>query len=285
MTPKADWITYIQNLKKRELSNIFSKCPKKIFEKGLELGAGDGFQSTLLTKFVSHLISTDYNSNRLKKKNTKSIEYHICDAEQLDKYFEKNQIDLIFSSNLLEHLVNPNRTLITIYGLLRADGITIHVIPNPFWKILSLLLYIPNNILRILNTKTKNNVHKNNQNQKEICFHKKEKKSIKIKHGSGNNPKLVRKRKPSLYRFLIQEPHGVSSNNIIEILAFSKFRWKKEFKKANLNFIRVIKGPVSSGYGFGFERLRNFLENIGFSTEYIYIATKEGKKSPYSIYF
>jgi len=285
MRPKSDWITYIHNLKKRELNIIFSNFSKKIFEEGLELGAGDGFQSTLLTKFVSHLISTEYNSKRLKKTKTKTIEYRICDAEQLEKYFKKNQFDLIFSSNLLEHLVNPNKTLISIYDLLRADGITIHVLPNPFWKIISLWLYIPNNILRFLNSKTKNNGHKNNQNQNEICLHKEEKKGNKIKRGSGNNPKLVKKRKSSIYRFLIQEPHGVSSNNIIEIFAFSKFRWNKEFKKANLNLIRVIKGPVSSGYGFGFERLRKLLENIGFSTEYIYIAIKEGKKSPYSIYF
>ena len=38
--------------RKKELDIIFSKCPKKIFKTGLELGAGDGFQSTIITKFV-----------------------------------------------------------------------------------------------------------------------------------------------------------------------------------------------------------------------------------------
>lgn len=65
---KADWLTYLHSLKRKEIKIIFSKCPNKIFNKCLEIGAGDGFQSTILTKYVSELICIDINPDILKKK-------------------------------------------------------------------------------------------------------------------------------------------------------------------------------------------------------------------------
>jgi Methylase involved in ubiquinone/menaquinone biosynthesis len=150
MKIKTEWLPWLHNYRERELYLIFSKCPEKLFKKGLELGAGDGFQSTLLTKYFSKLISTDYNPNILRKESTESIEYHICDAEEVDKMFGKKEFDFVFSSNLLEHLPNPHRALRGIYEVLKDDGVTIHVMPSPFWKLCHLSLYIPNMCVRAL---------------------------------------------------------------------------------------------------------------------------------------
>jgi len=48
----ADWIQHLHNHRKRELGLIFSKCPERLFQEALELGAGDGFQSGLLTRYA-----------------------------------------------------------------------------------------------------------------------------------------------------------------------------------------------------------------------------------------
>ena len=263
MKIRADWTQYLHNCKKREMDIIFSKCPEKLFQSTLELGAGDGFQSTLLIKYALKLVSTELNPAVLKKENDESIEYRMCDAEEIDKAFDKGQFDMVFSSNLLEHVYNPGRVLGGIYSVLKDGGITIHVIPNPFWKFCVLLLHIP-----------------------YICVETLEKMKQKGPDGKGMKDRIKARDKWKLiHDILIPKPHGVSSSNIKVFYLFSKVRWKKQFENAGLELIRIIKGPVASGYGFGLDRLRNFLEQIGLASEYIYVATKKGKVSCYRQYF
>ena len=257
-----DQSEYTHKYKKKELGAVFSRCPERLFPMALELGAGDGFQATLLTRYVSKLISTELNPDILKNKNTESIEHRVCDAEEAVNMFDKKQFDLIFSSNLLEHLHDPSRALSGIHGLLKDDGVTIHIMPNPFWKLCHMLFYIPNRCLialeRMLNNKPmrKSNLSKTRSTQKSLT-----------------------------HRLLTLKPHGASKGNIEEFLKFTKSRWVKEFEKANLELISIIKGPVHSGYGLGLDGLRKFMEKIGFSSEYVYIAIKKGRKSPYKEHF
>ena len=150
MKIRIGWITWLHNYRKREFSVIFSKCPQKLFQVGLECGAGDGFQSTLLSNYVSKLISTDINPDRLKMGSNKNIEYCICDAEEVNKKFQEKQFDLVFSSNLLEHLPNPKVALEGMREVMKDNGIAIHVIPSPFWKLCDILFFVPNRIVGAL---------------------------------------------------------------------------------------------------------------------------------------
>ena len=42
-------------------------------------------------------------------------------------------------------------------------------------------------------------------------------------------------------------------------------------KDAGFQVVKVVKGPVASGYGFGFDGLRSFLEKLGFCSEYMFV--------------
>ena len=259
--------------RRREIDLIFSKCPEKSFQTGLELGAGDGFQSTLLTKYVSKLTSTDYDPGILKRASSESVEYRVCDAEEADKLFGKGQFDLVFSSNLLEHLPNPGRALVAIGEVLKDDGITIHVMPSPFWKLCHLLLYVPNKCVVVLEKITEKGglgemLRRMTRRAKGL--------SNDYSEGFENNPKIQRAPRSFVHRLLIPEPHGVSSGSVDEFYAFSESRWRKEFEKADLELVKIIKGPVSSGYGFGLYFVRSVLERFGFASEYIYLAVKNG---------
>lgn len=262
MKIRQDWSEHQHKHKEREVGLIFSKCPERLFPTALELGAGNGFQATLLSKYVSRLVSTELKPDILTNKNTEFVEYHICNAEEAVNAFDKGGFSLIFSSNLLEHVSDSHKALSGIHKLLKDGGITIHIMPNPFWKLCHMLFYIPNRCLivleRILNNKPirANNMHKTRTAQKSL-----------------------------MHSLLTLKPHGVSDGNIKEFFAFTKSRWIREFEKANLELIRIIKGPVHSGYGFGLDFLRNIMENIGFSSEYIYIAIKKEHNSPYKKYF
>jgi len=274
MKIKTDWNQWLHNYRKRELYIIFSRCPKKVFKFTLEIGAGDGFQSKLLNNYTEKLISTDINPARLKLDASESIEYKICDAERLDDTFEKEQFDLVFSSNLLEHVPNPSAVLSGIYHILKNDGLAIHVLPNRFWKLCQLLFFIPHQFIRALEILT--------TRDGLVAFYKK---IEKVGGGDINNQKICIQKKSFLYRLLMPMPHGISFGHPEELFAFSKRRWIEEFRRTQFEVIAIKKGPVQSGYGFGFDCIRNILEKIGFYSENIYVTTKRGKDSPYRQYF
>lgn len=264
MSIKAPWLEYLHRQRKREIETVFSKCPEKIFPVALELGAGDGFQSKLLSRYVSKLIATDYNPDILKNVPTPSIEYRLGDAEKVGETFNEKNFDLIFSSSLLEHLPSPNKALKGIHKILKDEGITIHIIPTPFWKLGHLLLHIPNLAL---------------------TFPKLLAKSAGTGKRRNNNPKTTRIKRSILSRILIPKPHGASQSNIQEFYAFSSRRWEKELNAAGLKLVKIIKGPAMSGYGFGWDFARTVLENLGLASIYIYIAVKDIQNNDFKKYF
>ena len=109
-------------------------CPPKAFRRGLELGAGDAFQSSLLAHYVDFLVVTDFSDQILEHEDTPQRVHRVCDAEQVDEAFAAGEFDLVFSSNMMEHVPRPQRVLAGVQRVLSDDGIAIHVMPSPFLK-------------------------------------------------------------------------------------------------------------------------------------------------------
>ncbi|GAB4506125.1 MAG: hypothetical protein Kow00123_02630 [Anaerolineales bacterium] len=282
MKIKPDWLQWLHGYRTREIALIFGGCPDGLFATGLELGAGDGFQSTLLLKYVGRLTATDINPGILQLPPHDGLDYRVLDAEEVGDHFPPGSFDLVFSSNLLEHLPAPERALAGICRVLKDDGVTIHVVPSPFWKLCELLLYFPNHVVVLLEQVITRGGGKVLTDK--VRRH--------VPGGAGgappqepdNNPKVQKRRHSFLYRWFIPETHGVSSGHLEEFGAFRKARWVAEFRRAGFRVERVRKGPVASGYGFGLDTLRRWLERLGFTSEHIYIATKEGYTCPYVEY-
>ena len=108
---KADWTRHLHQLRSREIDVIFRDCPPKAFRRGLELGAGDAFQSSLLAHYVDFLVVTDFSDQILEHEDTQQRVHRVCDAEQVDEAFAAGEFDLVFSSNMMEHAPRPQRVL------------------------------------------------------------------------------------------------------------------------------------------------------------------------------
>ncbi len=277
---KADWLPLLHRFRRREIEIVFAGCPGKAFATGLELGAGDGFQSRLLTRWVSNLTSTDYDSGVLSNPPDASITWAVCDAEEVDRAFPNKRFDLVCSSNLLEHLPDPSKALRAIRAVLADDGITIHVVPGPFWKTTHLLLHVPNRAILIL----------------ERLLRPGALAAVGRKlSGAGpgtaetaprnNNPKTPRPRRGAVARFFVPEPHGVSRGNLRELFAFRRSRWVRELRHAGFELVAVRKGPVATGYGFGLDRLRGLLETLGLASEFVYVARVRGASSRHAAFW
>jgi SAM-dependent methyltransferase len=265
---KTEWLPNLQRMRTREIEIAFGRCPDKIFTAGLELGAGDGFQSGLLERYVSRLTCTDYTLESIARRDSDAVSYRVCDAEEVDAVFGADRFDLVFSSNLMEHLPDPGRALRAIRTVMADDAVTIHVIPGPFWKVGNILLHVPNQVVERLQDLTAPAAPPAGEGQRHT-----------------NNPKTAPPRRRFLSRLFLPAPHGVSANNREELAAFRRSRWEAEFRRAGLEPIAVLKGPVASGYGFGLDWLRVSLEALGFASEHIYIAARAGRRSRFAPYF
>ncbi|MFH1514283.1 MAG: class I SAM-dependent methyltransferase [bacterium] len=285
---KPDWTTYLHSMRKREIDTVFSRFPSQVFSRGLEIGAGDGYQSTLLTQYIQHLIAIDLNPERLQKESSDAVEYKICDAENIGEILHGQKFDIIFSSNLLEHVPEPQRVLRGTRTLLTEDGITINIMPGAWMELLFLLGHIPNQLVIFFEKltqsgawmKIKNRLGRKIKDQSET-----ETNQALMQRYKGNNLKTAREKQSKLKRLLVPKIHGISKSHFHEIWEWRRRRWLNEFTDAGFQPIVVMRGPVVSGYGFGFDILRNILEAVGFTTHHIYICKKTGSASKHERYF
>ncbi len=274
---RADWTTYLHQIRKRGYQKLFQNCPKKLFDWGLELGAGDGCQSSYLAKHAKRLICSEYNADRLMRRKAEGVYNLICDAEQSDQLFHDQSFDLIYSSNMLEHVPHPQKVLNACASILKDDGVCIHIVPSVFWKFCHIFLYMPVWAVAHLETLSRPGGYKGLiwelKRFVKACI-----RPIPNKNANGrenNNPKTQTKPRPHIFNFFIPQPHGVSTTNTKELFDFRVSRWKKMFESSGLELVKIQKGPVASGYGFGFNRLRAFLEKCGLASEIVYIAKRK----------
>lgn len=277
MRIKADWTTYLHDLRRREMDVVFRHCPAKVFPRVLELGAGDGFVSTILAQYANKLISTDMNAERLNMADRDNITFQICDAENLADVFKEQRFDMIFSSSLLEHLPGCDRALAQMYQALTDEGISIHYLPNRYWKLTTILLHIPNKLAVLIDKAAAGRLFKRRKGHKWF-------RPCKEKFG-GNNMKVGRRKQFFLAKPFLPRIHGVSNNTISEFIAFGRKRWIGKFEAAGFDVLAVKKVAFNSGYGFGFPRIRNFAEYLGIKTAYAYIMQKQNSASGYAVYF
>ncbi|MBU1178438.1 class I SAM-dependent methyltransferase [Patescibacteria group bacterium] len=265
----TDFDTYLHKFRQREIELLFEKVPAKALGQGLELGAGDGFQSTLLAKYFNNLICTEYTDEKLIRRDIPNVRYQACDAEDLP--FAQDQFDFIFSSNLLEHLPNIDKALAGMYKVLKNDGLMIHVMPNRTWKFLLILLYYPYLLKMSFNFK-----------EFKQKLHGKQEKDV-----DPNNPKKEQSRSRLAWlKYLWPQIHGAYKSHWAEFIGYGQKRWLKLFAQNNFTVVKVRADmPLVSGYNLELNKTRSVLKKLGLTSSYAYIITKKGKESPLLKYF
>jgi SAM-dependent methyltransferase len=273
MALKADWKTYLHTLRREEIETAFRRCPPNLFSRGIELGAGDCYQSTLLMRYVAALTCTEYHPAWIAdKRDTPALSYRVCDAETLDRSFAPGTFDIVFSSNVLEHLPALETALRATCRILRDDGIAVHVVPGRFLKVMYLLFFYPNLLLNIGNRLFRT---------LGLIPAKPPAVPAAAPADFDNNPKVAGHR----YRMFWPVPHGAFSGHWEEFRGYGRQRWIAAFQAAGFDVVRVFKGPPLSGYGLGLNTLRRWARNLGVASAHIFVLRKKGCSSPHETYF
>lgn len=265
MRVRERWPIARSRQRSREFAAVFAQVPPGSLGDMLEIGSGDGFLAALLAPLGNRLLTTEYAPGKPS---------HGCDLPRLRCSvtalpFRDASFDFIFSSSVLEHVRDRDGAMAELRRCLRPDGVMVHVMPSPAWKVLQLLFYYPHIALsgieligaeRQLPAATSTTPEATPGASTEAWRD----------HGTQVSWWT------ELKRGVFPQVHGEYNGHVRELLGFRAKEWTATFQRAGFEVRGCLRLPLCSGYGFGLERLRRVGERCGLGAHNAFIVTHPG---------
>lgn len=105
----------------------------------LEIGGGTGFQARLLAEMGHSVECIDLPGSTYAEHR----EFAVRDYDGATIPFPAAEFDLVFSSNVLEHVVDLSRLLAETHRVLKPGGSCVHLMPSPSWRLWTILTHYP----------------------------------------------------------------------------------------------------------------------------------------------
>jgi SAM-dependent methyltransferase len=228
---------HLRAIREYEVTQVISYLhPNQLI---LEIGPGMGWQSKFMTQLGLKVITLDTPENK------NGIQQIFYDGKNIP--LQNASVDLVYTSNVLEHIIHVVDFQKELHRVLKPDGRAIHILPSGSWRWwTSLAFYVRK--LQGLPRK----------------FHRR-------KLTSQVSPTLQRHR-----HLLFPERHGVSGNSLTELYTFSPFYWIRFFRTTDWTIERVRPTYLFyTGYSILDSRLslrfRHYLSYIAGSACLIYV--------------
>lgn len=231
------------------LNSIGCKCG---FTRILEIGAGTGWQAKKLSETGYLVDAIDLQTSNYKSQRI----FDVLDYDGASIDFPDGSFDIIFSSNVLEHIPHVRQFQHEIKRVLKPNGVCIHLMPSATWRLWTNISYY----FRIM---------------KKLSTHRSPKSLFR--ESTRSDYKTLQKRSPLSKIF--PSSHGEIGNCISEIYLFSRLYWKSFFKScgwSNLNsHSNLLFYSGNSIFGSSMPlRIRYFLHFILGGSCNIYILKK-----------
>jgi SAM-dependent methyltransferase len=217
----------------------------------LEIGGGNGWQASNLASWGLDVESIDVA--------TAAESYHpvsLYDGIRLP--YSDASFDLIFSSNVLEHLEERPTLFVEMARVLKPGGVMVHIVPTSSWRFWTSLAHYPYIVKRLGQLiLTARSVHRVG-----------ERTSMQIdgdaSPGSGR-----------LKRLIWSGPHGVDKSAVKELFRYSRWGWRRCLTSAGFNIVdEYSTGLWYTGYGIapGMSlRLRALISRIAGSSCRVFV--------------
>jgi SAM-dependent methyltransferase len=266
MRIREHWPIARSRLRRREFAAVFASVPPRSLGDMLEIGSGDGFLAALLAPLGNSLMTTEYAAGEASHGH--DLPRLRCSVTALP--FPDARFDFIFSSSVLEHVRERDAAMAELRRCLRPDGVMVHVMPSPTWKLLQLVFYYPHIALSGF----------------ELIGAARQLPAATPVTPPVTTPVVTTEQwrdqgtKPSWWRELkrgvFPQVHGEYDGHIRELLGFRAKAWANTFQQAGFAVRGRMRLPLCSGYGFGLERLRRAGERWGLGAHNAFIVTHPG---------
>lgn len=149
-------ITFLNELRVRELEGVLRKH-RAIFanKRVLEIGGGTGAQAEILAGVASEVASLEIAESNYRGSANHRIALY--DGHHLP--FSDSSFDVVYSSNVLEHVAHRDEFQNEIARVLKPNGYAIHIMPTQWWKLRDIvenILFLPLKITSVGYKKYKN---------------------------------------------------------------------------------------------------------------------------------
>jgi SAM-dependent methyltransferase len=235
------------DVRSEEFENVRSFFHPKI--RVLEIGGGTGFQASLIATTGASVESIDV------AKPPPGVETYfpvrIYGGKTLP--FPDDYFDVVFSSNVLEHISDLETMFYEIQRVMKSDGRSIHILPTPAWRTwtsLSHYIHIARRLVGLVGGR----------------YH-----SAGTAHAGTGNPARTRGLWSAVKRVLRDGPHGEYPSAISELWYFSRRRWLNLFRGSGFELVDDRpSGVFYTGYGvfplISIERRRKLAGILGSAT-------------------
>jgi SAM-dependent methyltransferase len=227
----------------------------------LEFGAGTGEQAKMLSDrgfdvVAIDLVGSSYAGNRM---------FPVTDYDGVHIPLPDQSVDVIFSSNVLEHVEDLGTTMREFRRILKQSGVGVHAMPTPAWRLWTFVAGVPTALEAAALIPAN---------------------LVKPPSGSTRTRALGRNLK-TLAGSLLPVGHGTSPEGISELWTFSRRAWRNLF--ANNGFEVVEDRPVGvfytghmlMGRHLSFDARRKLSRYLG-SAARIYVVRAAGREEPSS---
>jgi SAM-dependent methyltransferase len=196
----------------------------------LEIGAGTCRQLTVLGTIARLAVGIDMlGSNYSPSQGSKFVRY-----DGLNIPFGSNSFDVIFSSNVMEHVIGECELHREMRRVLRPNGIAIHVVPSSTWRLWTMAAYylvLPRLILNFIRRQGDQNIER-----------------LDV----GTKSKRKRSLLDAFVLLLCPQRHGEKGNRFTEWWHFRKPSWRRRFESLGWTVMSVEGvGLFYSGYLVG----------------------------------
>jgi SAM-dependent methyltransferase len=222
----------------------------------LEIGGGSGFQASIISSWGCNITSID-----LADRPTPPIQYHeVVDYDGHHLPVGDGTIDLIYSSNVLEHIKDLPIMFAEIRRALATGGLGIHVLPSATWRLWSSLSYYPHLVRRVTGVDRDESTRDGSTQRRSVADKVRQR-------GLGW----------AIRRAAVDGPHGEYPNALAELYFFSRMRWRKVFHEHGF---RVLNARGSRIFYTGYSlfpglpmRFRRLISPVLGSACHLFVTT------------
>lgn len=215
-------LTYLESIRLSELESVLTviKSEKPGSNNILEIGAGTGFQAKKLSEngYTVEAIDfedSNYPENRIWRNYSENRVWPILNYDGEHIPFPNSNFDIVFSSNVLEHIFNLSKFQDEIKRVLKLDGIVIHGVPSGTWRFWTNVAHYAYKFKTIFNVICK----KVSSKKSQLCN------SLEIKTNRLSKIGLLKK-------LMFPSRHGKTGTALSEMLYFSKHNWYAIFTRS-----------------------------------------------------
>jgi 2-polyprenyl-3-methyl-5-hydroxy-6-metoxy-1,4-benzoquinol methylase len=128
LIPQKQTLKHLHEIRQTEISNLIPYFPDG--SKILEIGSGTGWQANFLESLGFEVCAVDLKDSNYAESSVREIDYY----DGVNLPYSNKSFDIVFSSNVLEHIKEIEDFQHEIMRVLTTDGFCLHALPSSSWR-------------------------------------------------------------------------------------------------------------------------------------------------------